>query len=103
MKKFIPFYYDTCEKLREIFAEHCNLSGEQYEEIRGQFIFLVCDIQEAEPRAEIEKRMNYMRAVFEFLCNTKELTPEEYAALNEMLGDVWEQAAEMMMAGEVLG
>ena len=32
------FYYDTTSKLVEIFTEHCNLSGEQYEVISGEFI-----------------------------------------------------------------
>ena len=43
------FYFDTDKKLVEIFTEHCNLSGEQYEWIRGEFIFLVADIQDEEP------------------------------------------------------
>lgn len=92
MKKFIPFDYNTCGKLREIFTEHCNLSMEQYEEISGQFIFLVSDIQDCEPQAEIEKRMDYMRAVFEFLYNTKELTMKEHYELNQLLDDVWDKA-----------
>ena len=96
MKKFIAFDYNTCEKLREIFAEHCNLSMEQYEEISGQFIFLVSDIMDCEPQAEIERRMDYMRAVFEFLYNTKELTMKEYTDLQELLKDVWDKGRKMM-------
>lgn len=78
------FYYDTDKKLVEIFTEHCNLSGEQYEEIRAQFIYLVSDIQEQEPIAEIEKRIGYLLAVFEFLYNTKSLFDKEYTELQEL-------------------
>ena len=96
MKKYIPFDYNTCGKLREIFAEHCDLSMEQYEEISGQFIFLVSDIMDCEPQADIEKRMDYMRAVFEFLYNTKELTLKEHYELIQMLDDIWDKAVQMM-------
>ena len=88
----MEFHYNTCGKLREIFSEHCNLSMEQYEEISGQFLYLVTDIQEGEPQEEIEKRMDYMRAVFEFLYNTKELTLKEQYELNQLLEDVWDTA-----------
>ena len=82
------YYFDTCGKLREIFAEHCDLSAEQYEEISAQFIYLVSDIQEHEPMEEIEKRIGYMRAAFAFLFNTKELTLKEHAELEEMLEQI---------------
>jgi len=95
MKEFFPFHYDTGRKLREIFTEHCNLSMEEYEEISGQFLYLVCDIQDGEPQAEIEKRMDYMRAVFEFLYNTKQTTMEEQYELSELLDDVWDKAVKM--------
>ena len=85
------FYYDTDKKLLEIFTEHCNLSAEQYEEIRAQLIYLVSDIQEAEPMSEIEKRIEYLLAVFEFLYNTKELTLKENAALVEMVEEIEKQ------------
>lgn len=87
---FFSYYYDTCGKMREIFSEHCDLSLEQYEEISGQFIFLISDIQDMETQEEIEKRMGYLRAVFEFLYNTKELTLKEHAELEEMLDEIWE-------------
>ena len=90
------YYVDTCGKLRNIFMEHCNLSMEQYEEISGQFLYLVTDIQEGEPQAEIEKRMEYMRAVFEFLYNTKELTLKENFELNQLLDDVWDTARQVV-------
>ena len=86
------FYYDTCTKLREIFSEHCNLSMEQYEEISGQLIDLVADYQENEPDAEIEKRENVLKTIFDFLFNTKELTLKEHLDLNNMLDEMHEQA-----------
>ena len=86
------FYYDTCTKLREIFSEHCNLNMEQYEEISGQLIDLVADYQENEPEAEIEKRENVLKTIFDFLFNTKELTLKEHLDLNSMLDEMHEQA-----------
>ena len=82
------FYYDTDKKLVEIFTEHCNLSGEQYEWIRGEFIFLVADIQEEEPGREIDERIRKMKDVFDFLLETKELELAEHAALHELANDV---------------
>ena len=78
------FYFDTDKKLVEIFTEHCNLSGEQYEWIRGEFIFLVADIQEEEDGREIDKRVEKMKTVFDFLMETKELTQEENKALRDL-------------------
>ena len=77
------FYYPTAGKLREIFAEHCNLSMEQYEEISEQLIDLVADYQENKPEAEIEKRENVLKTIFDFLFNTKELTLKEYLDLTK--------------------
>ena len=86
------FYYDTDAALVEIFKDHCNLSGEQYEEIRAQFIYLVADFQDSEPQEEIEKRIQYMTAVFEFLYNTKELTLKEHYELGELLEKMQDEA-----------
>ena len=82
------FYYDTDKKLVEIFTEHCNLSGEQYEWIRGEFIFLVADIQDEEPGREIDLRIRKMETVFDFLLETKELALAEYTALRELANEV---------------
>ena len=82
------FYIDTDEKLKEIFTEHCNLSGEQYGEIRAELIYLVADYQEEEPKEEIEKRVNYLKAVSDFLYNTSELTLKEHNALIDLLGEI---------------
>lgn len=86
------FYYDTSEKLREIFAEHCNLSGEQFEEISKRLIFLVCDIQVLEEKDEdltleqVEAEAEQLGIIFEFLLNTKELFLEEHNDLCNMVG-----------------
>lgn len=82
------FYYDTDKKLVEIFTEHCNLSVEQYEWIRGEFIFLVADIQDEEPGREIDERIRKMKAVFDFLLETNELALAEHAALHELANEV---------------
>ena len=87
----MTFYCDTCGKLREIFAEHCNLSGEQYQEINRRLINLVSDIQMLEEKSEeltladVETEAEELGVIFEFLLNTKELTLEEYAALSNMV------------------
>lgn len=78
------FYFDTDKKLVEIFTEHCNLSVEQYEWIRGEFIFLVADIQDEEDGREIDKRVAKMETVFDFLLETKELTLAEHNALHNL-------------------
>lgn len=78
------FYFDTDKKLVEIFTEHCNLSVEQYEWIRGEFIFLVADIQDEEDGREIDKRVAKMKTVFDFLLETKELTLAEHNALHNL-------------------
>ncbi len=94
MSKFFPFHYDTDGKLREIFQEGCNLSVEQYEVIWDRFKNLVRDIQDVEPQEEIEKRMDHMRVVFDFLMDTKEITLKQNCDLHEMLEDVWNKAVQ---------
>lgn len=80
----IAFYYDTDEKLLEIFKEHCNLSTEQYQWIRAEFIYLVADIQDEETGSEIDKRVEKMETVFDFLLETTELTLKEHAELRKL-------------------
>lgn len=72
----------------EIFKEHCNLSVEQYEWIRREFIYLVADIQEEETGREIDKRVEKMETVFDFLLETKCLTLNEHYALQKRAHDV---------------
>ena len=92
MKNY-EFFIDTEEKLREIFAEHCDLSPEQYLELKEQFIYLICDYQEAEPLEEIVGRVNYLRAVSELLYNTKELTLKEKYELDDLIETIVEEGA----------
>ena len=89
MKKF---YFDTDTKLREILAENEELGAAQYEELTEQFIYLICDYQEDEPQEEIERRTGYIRAIIEFLYNTKELTLKEHMELGELLEQIMEEA-----------
>ena len=99
----MDFHYNTSGKLREIFAEHCNLSAEQYGEISDQFRNLVTDIQEEEPQVLIDKRIDYLRAVLEFLYNTKELTLDEHYRVGELLDDVietWTRTAAILATEE---
>ena len=90
------FYYNTNEKLRGIFSDHCNLNMEQYEVICGEFLYLEADIQEEEASAEILKRAEKMGIIFDFLYETKELTLKEHAALKDMV-------SEMLGKGQVQG
>jgi len=94
----MAYYMDTTGKLREIFAEHCNLSGEQFEEISGRLIDLVSDIQMLEEKSEeltladAEKAAEDLGVIFEFLLNTKELTLKEYNDLCNLAGELAEAA-----------
>ena len=85
------FYYNTNEKLRGIFRDHCNLNMEQYEVIGGEFLYLEADIQEEEASAEIMKRAEKMEIIFDFLYETKELTLKEHAAMKDMVSDMLEK------------
>ena len=88
------FYCDTNKKLREIFKNHCNLSVEQFEELDQEFLYLVTDYQEEEPKEEIKKRTDYLAAVIDFLFNTKELNLEEHTALINLLEEIQEEGGE---------
>ncbi|MBQ1789218.1 MAG: hypothetical protein II008_03500 [Oscillospiraceae bacterium] len=101
MKKqntFIQYDMDTDEKLIEIFREHCNLSCEEYEEIRRLFIELVADVQDGRPLAWILMQAEEMSNVFTWLYNVKELTMKEYNDLCNLAGQICRDA--VMLAGE---
>ena len=85
------FSYNINEKLRQIFQDHCNLSGEQYEAISGEFFYLEADIQEGETNTEIMKRTEKIKIIFDFLYETKELTLKEHADLQNMISDMLEK------------
>lgn len=89
------YYVDTCGKLRDIFTEHCNLSGEQYEEISGRLIQLLTEIQEFDGEGtypEAERQANELGVIFEFLLNTKEITLKEYNDLCNLVGKMADDA-----------
>lgn len=102
------YYVNTCEKLRDIFTAHCNLSMEQYEEISGRLIDLVAEIQETDDGgcgsfAEAERKANELGVIFEFLLNTKEVTLMEYNDLCNLVGGIANDAQAMREAeGAVL-
>ena len=100
------FYYDTDGKLRKIFEEHCNLSGEQYEEISGRLIDLVAEIQEFDGEGtwpEAERKANELGVIFEFLLNTKEVTLKEYNDLCNMVGKIADDAQMIVTAERMAG
>ena len=88
------FYYNTNKKLREIFKEHCNLSVEQFEELDQEFIYLVTDYQEEEPKEVIKKRTDYLPPVIDILFNTKELNLEEHTALINLLEEIGKEGGQ---------
>lgn len=92
------YYIDTDTKLVDIFREHCNLSGEQYQEIQSMFINLMCDIQEGEQMENIEDRVGDMGVIFEFLYNTKELTIYEYNELCNLASEMRNDAERLAIA-----
>ena len=94
----MTFYVDTDAELIRIFSEHCNLSCEQYEEIRAQFIYLIADYQDDEPAEEIEKRIQYLTAIFEFLFNTKELSMKEHYEMGLLLEQIQNEAEKVKEA-----
>ena len=86
------YYVDTCGKLRDILTEHCNLSLEQYKEIRGRLIDLVAEIRKMdgeENMQEAERKANELCVIIGFLKNTGELMLTEYEALYNMIVDIW--------------
>ena len=98
------YYVDTCGEMRKIFAEHCNLSCEQYEAISGRFVDLIAEIQESGEGgcgslAEAEQKAENLGVIFEFLLDTKELTLKEYNDLCNMAGRIYDDAHAMREAG----
>ena len=84
----MAFQFNTSGRLQEIFAEHCNLSMEQYEEISRRFTELAEEYRDGTPMAEIEPQKEELSIIFDFLYNTKELTIREYNDLCNMVGEI---------------
>ena len=95
---FIPYDMDTDEKLIEIFREHCNLSCEEYEELRRLFIELVAEVQDGWPVVVIKMRAEEMGVIFTWLYNVMELTPKEYNDLCNLAGQICRDA--VVLVGE---
>ena len=95
---FIPYDMDTDEKLIEIFREHCNLSCEEYEEIRSLFINLVADVQDGRPVVGIDTQAEEMGVIFNWLYTVKELTLKEYNDLCNLAGQICRDA--VVLVGE---
>ena len=98
------YYVDTCGKLMDIFTEHCNLSLEEYEEIRSRLIDLVVEVQETDENGcgsfdEVERKASELGVIFEFLMKTNEITLTEYNALCNLVGKLRDDA-KLMAEGE---
>ena len=61
------FYRDVDAKLKEIFSKHCNLSGEQYQEIQKRLIYMVATIQDNYPIEDTENDAEELSIIFDFL------------------------------------
>lgn len=92
------FYRDVDAKLKEIFSKHCNLSGEQYQEIQKRLIYMVATIQDNYPIEDTENDAEELSIIFDFLYKTGELTFEEY---NELCVFVNEMRDEAQMINEM--
>ena len=59
------FYRDVDAKLKEIFSKHCNLSGEQYQEIQKRLIYMVATIQDGYPIGDTEQDAEELGVIFD--------------------------------------
>ena len=92
------FYRDVDAKLQGIFSKHCNLSGEQYNEIKKRLVYMVATIQDNYPIEDTENDAEELSIIFDFLYKTGELTFEEY---NELCVFVNEMRDEAQMINEM--
>ena len=91
------FYRDVDAKLKEIFSKHCNLSGEQYQEIQKRLIYMVATIQDGYPIGDTEQDAEELGVIFDFLLHTKELTNEEYNELCNFVNEMLDEAKMIAM------
>lgn len=75
-------------KLVDIFETHCNLSCEEFIEIKERLIDLVGMVDEEEPWSLIEVEVDELNVIFEFLFNVKQLTLKEYNDLCNMVSTI---------------
>ena len=88
------FYRDVDAKLREIFSEHCNLSAEQFNEIKKRMIYMVATIQDNYPFEDVEVYAEELGTIFDFLTRTGELTLVEYNELCNFVNGMRDEAKE---------
>ena len=88
------FYRDVDAKLREIFSEHCNLSGEQFKEIKKRMIYMVATIQDNYPFEDVEEYAEELSTIFDFMVHTEELTLVEYNELCNFVNGMVDEAKE---------
>lgn len=88
------FYRDVDAKLREIFSEHCNLSAEQFNEIKKRMIYMVATIQDNYPFGDVEEYAEELNTIFAFMVNTRELTLVEYNELCNFVNGMADEAKE---------
>lgn len=100
----INYDYDTCEKMRQIFAEHCYLDMDEYEEISGRLMDLVAEVQEMDAEGtyeDAERKASELGVIYEFLMNVHRISLYEYNELCNMTGRIME-AAELARDGVLL-
>lgn len=88
------FYRDVDAKLKEIFSEHCNLSVNQFEEIKKRMIYMVATIQDNYPLGDVEEYAEELNTIFAFMVNTEELTLVEYNELCNFVNGMADEAKE---------
>ena len=88
------FYRDVDAKLKEIFSEHCNLSAEQFNEIKKRMIYMMATIQDNYPFEDVEEYAEELNTIFAFLTNTRELTLVEYNELCNFVNGMADEAKE---------
>ena len=86
------FNYSVGQKLEEIFAEHCNLSNEQYAVIKCMMEALVKAFQGIEPHTVIREKQDQLKNISDFILRTNELNLKVAIALDEMVDAIEREA-----------
>ena len=89
MKK--EYFINIPGKLVEIFQDHCNLSCEEFEELRSRLDNLMFMIQDDE-KEEAKKEAEALIVIVDWLYNVKELTLKEHYELGELIEDMNEES-----------
>ena len=86
----MKFHFNTSGRLIGIFAEHCNLCAEQFEELSRLFMDLVDAWEGGDPMTQIERQENELKIIINWLYNTKELTLKEQNDLENLIDEIRE-------------